>query len=361
MFKRICYYAFKYRQTTAFREGFALFTVGGIFAVIALIAQIYHISSDGRAYFFTCALLLLPLIYCLNSKSAMVAYSITVFTLSCTEANLIGRIDLILPFHKSMTLWTVIFTIPFLAYHILSSANRKLVNFMMLLLAINIFSCIIFLLPKLASITKETQHSIDYYLSTTSFYVFMFSLPGLAFFCINALVARLRNEEEFAMLKWLGAAMVILLFFITSVLYYVSGNPFFRDTSVYKDRDFYYFNTISGQVLLISALVFTLSYFISQFSHLKNVFQSYNGFLNVLNHVRTSDIYVFITSVFLALAAYYPQRAILFVYISLMVYGIFHLVRGAQRASFMHINTGLVCILCTIFRYFIIEMIQGLL
>lgn len=77
----LCFYTLLFRkQSAAWREGSALFMSLSIFAVIALVGQIFHLYGDFGRYIITCGLLGLPIVYILNAASPVLVYYYTVVT-----------------------------------------------------------------------------------------------------------------------------------------------------------------------------------------------------------------------------------------------------------------------------------------
>lgn len=66
---------FKRRDSLAWREGVAIFLTLAVFANLALIDQIFHLSAAFGNYILSCALLSLPIIYILDAVSPVIVYT----------------------------------------------------------------------------------------------------------------------------------------------------------------------------------------------------------------------------------------------------------------------------------------------
>ena len=69
------YVAMKRYGSAAFREGSAVFLCLSFFAVVALIGQTFHTSSDLASYLLLCGLFTLPAAYLFRSKAALSIYA----------------------------------------------------------------------------------------------------------------------------------------------------------------------------------------------------------------------------------------------------------------------------------------------
>ncbi len=71
----LCLFTFLRRMDSpGWREGSAVFMSLSVFAVIALIGQIFHLPGDFGGYVITCGLLSLPVVYILNAASPLIIY-----------------------------------------------------------------------------------------------------------------------------------------------------------------------------------------------------------------------------------------------------------------------------------------------
>ena len=73
-----CYVYFRKMHSLPWREGVALFLTCGVFAVIALVGQIFHLPGDFGSYILVCGLLSLPAIYILGATSPTIIYLWTI-------------------------------------------------------------------------------------------------------------------------------------------------------------------------------------------------------------------------------------------------------------------------------------------
>jgi len=65
-------------HSVAWREAVAIFSTASVFASMALVYQIFHISDSFGLYILRCGLLSLPMIYILNAASPLIVYYWTV-------------------------------------------------------------------------------------------------------------------------------------------------------------------------------------------------------------------------------------------------------------------------------------------
>ena len=68
-------FVYKYKMnSTAFRESAALLNMAGVFASIALVGQIFHLSGDFTNYLLVCGMLFLPTMLIMNAISPLIVY-----------------------------------------------------------------------------------------------------------------------------------------------------------------------------------------------------------------------------------------------------------------------------------------------
>lgn len=217
----LMFYVWKFkREQISWCESAAIANTAGVFASLALIAQVFHLSANLDNYFLTCALLILPTMYLLNAVSPLIIYYVAIFSWcisTTTTSFVIGE------YLSFFALCAGLLTLPLIIKRLWE--KQPAANYLSFISYIYfICALIFFLVQNKVGIFPATLSLAAISLMTALFYhpsalVGPFALGGVYFYLILFYLTKieywkiggwLSGSDFFANINWLAVVLLII-------------------------------------------------------------------------------------------------------------------------------------------------------
>lgn len=283
----------------AWREGAAVFLTFAVGAVIALVAQIYHLHGDFRGFMLTWIMLCLPLVYIMQSSMTSLLYIIGI-TIYAWAGNWLHG--------SAYSYWLLLFLILPHYYQLYkNSPNSNFTTFHHWFLSLSIVDVMA------TFIQGEEEWGIVTYIS----------LFGLLYLIGNSRLftgIKLRNNA-YLVVGALGT--VVLLMFLSFD---------------------WYWDDLSRHTLTFTSEAFVFTAVISVLSFAMLCYQLYSRKSQILTHIRFMEVAFILFIVTFIVGSYLPNTAIVFVNIMLFFLGVSAVRKGAINNHLGVLNYGLLVI-----------------